>query len=63
VIPAQVGINRGDEFLEVVRELTDSGLLSYEALISDIQGPRIMGAAITTRGRALFAATMGTSPA
>ena len=56
VIPVQFGINRGGDFLEVVHALTDSGLLSYEALISDGQGPRIVGAAITPRGRALVAA-------
>jgi hypothetical protein len=42
------------DFLRAVQELCDDGLLSYEALVTDSQGPRALGAYLTRRGRAHY---------
>jgi hypothetical protein len=42
-------------FLEAIRDLTDSGMVTCEAIIiSSVDGPRIVDAALTARGRAMF---------
>ena len=57
VAPAHLGLsgrNGGLAFLDAIEELSDGGLLGYEALMIDIYGPRIHEASITPRGRALM---------
>ena len=41
-------------FAQAVQELCDDGLLSYEALVTDSDGPRALGAYLTRRGRAYY---------
>jgi hypothetical protein len=55
--PAHLGLSGrggGLTFLDAIEELSDGGLLGYEALMIDIYGPRIHQASITPRGRALL---------
>jgi hypothetical protein len=43
------------DFLEAIRDLTDSGMITCEAIIiSSTDGPRVVDTAITARGRAMF---------
>ncbi|MBC9032075.1 hypothetical protein IAG41_06695 [Sphingomonas sp. JC676] len=43
------------DFLEAIRDLTDSGMVTCEAIIiSSNDGPRMVDAALTARGRAMF---------
>jgi hypothetical protein len=42
------------DFVRAVQELCDEGLLSYEALVTDSEGPRALGAYLTRRGRAYY---------
>lgn len=56
--PADIGLG-GDQaaaadFLAVVETLSDSGYLSYEALIFNADGPMLIDAALTARGRAML---------
>lgn len=57
--PSDVGVS-GDAdvilFLQAVQNLCDEGLLSYEALVVDELGVRILEAGLTTRGRRLVVA-------
>ena len=57
VDPAHLGLSGrtgGLAFLDTIEELSDGGLLGYEALMIDMYGPRIHQAAITPKGRALL---------
>jgi hypothetical protein len=54
--PESVGLD-GDatlEFLRIVQALSDTGLLSYEALLIGSDGPTLIDASLTARGRAAF---------
>jgi hypothetical protein len=42
------------EFVQAVQELCDDGFLSYEAFVTDGEGPRALGAYLTRRGRAYY---------
>lgn len=42
------------EFLRIVQALSDAGLLSYEALLIGSDGPVVIDASLTARGRAAF---------
>ncbi len=43
------------DFLEAIRGLTDSGMVTCEAIIiSSTEGPRVIDTALTARGRAMF---------
>jgi hypothetical protein len=56
--PSDVGMTRTSEaarFLRVIHELCDEGLLSYEALVSDHLGPRVIDASLTARGMRVLA--------
>ncbi|KTF67718.1 hypothetical protein ACNFJ7_06500 [Sphingomonas sp. HT-1] len=44
------------EFLAIVQSLSDAGFLSYEALVINADGPVVVDAALTARGRAALAA-------
>lgn len=44
-----------DQFLAIVESLSDSGYLSYEALVLQADGPILIDAALTARGRAALA--------
>jgi hypothetical protein len=44
------------QFLRAVQAMCDEGLLSYEALIIDATGPRIISASLTSRGRSTYSA-------
>lgn len=56
--PARLGLDRHNDarraFLHTVRVLTDSGLVTFEAIRDDSAGPEVIDAALTARGRALF---------
>ncbi|WP_010543269.1 hypothetical protein [Sphingomonas elodea] len=58
--PADVGLGRDKDsiatFLAMVESLSDSGFLSYEALVFNAEGPMVIDAALTARGRAMLAA-------
>ncbi|WP_294056017.1 hypothetical protein [Sphingomonas sp.] len=58
--PASIGVAEGTdatrEFLRTVRELSDAGLLSYEALVVGPTGPVVIDAALTARGREVLRA-------
>lgn len=60
--PADVGMDfppvRTMDFIRTIQELSDSGLVCYEALV--IRGPevRVIDAALTARGRAALASQM-----
>lgn len=58
--PADVGLD-GEEtgaadFLGLVESLSDAGFLSYEALVFNSDGPMLVDATLTARGRAMLAA-------
>lgn len=42
------------DFLQTVRVLTESGLVSCEGIREGEDGPEVIGAALTARGRARF---------
>jgi len=56
--PENVGLGRDEEatleFLRIVQALSDTGLLSYEALLIGSDGPMLIDATLTARGRAAF---------
>src|SRR5688500_13125856 len=55
--PIRIGLSDEDgdiAFLRAVQDLCDHGLIGYEALVRDAQGPRVIDASITTRGRAIL---------
>jgi hypothetical protein len=52
--PADVGMaekSQAVNFVRVIQGLCDEGLLTYEALIADRFGPRVIDATLTARGR------------
>lgn len=53
--PASIGLGTDQQstirFLEIVQMLSDSGLLTYEALLVNPDGPMLIDAALTARGR------------
>lgn len=56
--PADIGLGQDEastaSFLSIVETLSDSGYLSYEALIFNAEGPMLIDAALTARGRAML---------
>ena len=56
--PESVGLARDEEatieFLRIVQALSDTGLLAYEALLIGEDGPILVDATLTARGRAAF---------
>lgn len=56
--PAMTGVGDNADsvrgFLNTMQMLIDSGLVTYEAVLIGTQGPEIVDAALTARGRALF---------
>jgi len=57
--PEAIGLaalpNTKFDFLQSIQSLTDAGLMSYEALVvGSEQGPRVVDAALTARGRLIF---------
>jgi hypothetical protein len=56
--PAVLGLEYPGEstlpFLEAIRALTDSGFATCEAIVIGSDGPRVIDAALTARGRAVF---------
>ncbi|WP_262408471.1 hypothetical protein [Sphingomonas sp. JC676] len=56
--PESVGLGSNEEatleFLRIVQALSDTGLLSYEALLIGSDGPILIDATLTARGRAAF---------
>jgi hypothetical protein len=56
--PENVGLADHDDatvdFLRIVQTLSDTGLLSYEALLIGSEGPVLVDATLTARGRAAF---------
>jgi hypothetical protein len=56
--PESVGLDGNKEatldFLRIVQALSDTGLLSYEALLIGSDGPILIDASLTARGRAAF---------
>jgi hypothetical protein len=56
--PADVGMaapDRATDFIRTLQELTDAGLICYEAFVVGPGGPQAIDAALTARGRALMA--------
>lgn len=57
--PSDVGLGGSEaevaEFLGLVEWLSDAGFLSYEALVFNSDGPMLVDAALTARGRAMLA--------
>lgn len=57
--PAAIGLESGDkavaEFLGLVESLSDAGFLAYEALVFNSDGPMLVDAMLTARGRAMLA--------
>ena len=56
--PESIGLTPNEEatieFLRIVQVLSDTGLLSYEALLIGSDGPTLVDASLTARGRAAF---------
>lgn len=56
--PADIGLGQDRDgiasFLSIVETLSDSGYLSYEALIFNAEGPMLVDAALTASGRAML---------
>lgn len=56
--PADIGLGKDKDsassFLSIVEALSDAGYLSYEALIFNAEGPMLIDAALTARGRAML---------
>ena len=56
--PENVGLAGSEDatidFLRIVQVLSDTGLLSYEALLIGSDGPVLIDASLTARGRAAF---------
>jgi len=54
--PADIGLGSEKsavaDFIALVESLSDAGFLSYEALIVAADGPMVIDAALTARGRA-----------
>jgi len=57
--PADVGLGSEEtataDFLGLVEWLSDAGFLSYEALVFNSDGPMLVDATLTARGRAMLA--------
>lgn len=56
--PSRLGLDRHQEahraFVHTMRILTESGLMTCEAIVDDSADPEVIDAALTARGRALF---------
>ena len=55
--PCDVGMAEKSQaviFVRVVQRLCDEGLLTYEALVADRFGPRVIDATLTARGRSIL---------
>jgi hypothetical protein len=48
--------DRAIDFIQTFQELSDAGLISYEAFVIGPGGPQVIDAALTARGRALLVA-------
>ncbi|MGN7999830.1 hypothetical protein [Sphingomonas sp. 22176] len=57
--PADIGLGGREtavaEFLGMVESLSDAGFLAYEALVFNSEGPMLVDATLTARGRAMLA--------
>ncbi|MET3710204.1 hypothetical protein ABIC65_000884 [Sphingomonas trueperi] len=57
--PADIGLGGREtavaEFLGMVESLSDAGFLAYEALVFNSDGPMLVDATLTARGRAMLA--------
>jgi hypothetical protein len=57
--PADIGLGHDGkaiaDFIGLVEALSDAGFLSYEALVFNNEGPMLIDAALTARGRAMLA--------
>ncbi|GAA0732710.1 hypothetical protein CA233_05145 [Sphingomonas sp. ABOLD] len=57
--PADIGLGDREtavaEFLGMVESLSDAGFLAYEALVFNSDGPMLVDATLTARGRAMLA--------
>jgi len=62
--PACTGLQGPSEnaldFVRAVQRLSDAGLIGYEALVIGSEGPRVIDAALTARGRALMGSWLST---
>jgi hypothetical protein len=59
--PCDVGMTDKSQevsFVRIVQGLCDEGLLSYEAIIADRLGPRVIDATLTARGRFILAESL-----
>jgi hypothetical protein len=55
---ADVGMGSADRITDFIRnfqDLSDAGLISYEAFVVGPGGPQVIDAALTARGRAVLA--------
>lgn len=56
--PADIGLGDREtgtaDFLGLVERLSDAGFLSYEALVFNSDGPMLIDATLTARGRAML---------
>ena len=54
--PADIGLDgeqsAAADFIAIIESLSDAGFLAYEALIVAADGPMVIDAALTARGRA-----------
>jgi len=54
--PADIGLGSGQsaaaDFVAIIEALSDAGFLAYEALVLNADGPMVVDAALTARGRA-----------
>lgn len=54
--PADIGLgseqSASADFIAIIESLSDAGFLAYEALIVAAEGPMVIDAALTARGRA-----------
>jgi hypothetical protein len=57
--PSDIGLGGREtavaEFLGMVESLSDAGFLAYEALVFGSEGPMLVDATLTARGRAMLA--------
>ncbi|HVJ02715.1 MAG TPA: hypothetical protein VM662_11075 [Sphingomonas sp.] len=63
--PASIGLRtpfeHGLDFVRAVQRLSDAGLIAYEALVVGPDGPRVIDAVLTARGRALVSSWLSTN--
>jgi hypothetical protein len=64
--PADVGMegsaHRAVDFVNTIQELSDSGLIIYEAFVVGPGGPRVLEVALTARGRAMLGSWLNAHP-